>query len=159
MRIPQVRMTWLIAFVALAALDLVIVRMDWDRYGSFRAYRSAGIIPMLTFLATGLFVYEEYPKARGFLLGFEILGMMALGNYFAVDFSNDSWAENYLDIAREPLLSFIGRSHGITFRFILAYGLLACWATLPQLIPALFGGFMTRNFEREEGPEIDDLCE
>ena len=147
---------WLMAIVAIAALDFgAIRRASDDPSGSHLMLCVVGL-PMVNFMAVGLLIGHRYPGSRQFLLGFEVFGVASLAFLLAQGLSGKDWIWSYLTLASERLRAIIGPTGGGKWsasRLLLARALLSFWATLPQLTFALTGGFLSQKAGAVDSPD------
>ncbi len=76
MRVASIRISWLMALVAIAALNFAVIRPMW--FNAFGAMSVIGALPMVNVLAVGLLLGQGHPRSRPFLAGFEVSGTLAL---------------------------------------------------------------------------------
>jgi hypothetical protein len=147
---------WLMAIVAIAALDFWAIRgASDDPIGSHLMLCVVGL-PMVNFMAVGLLIGHRYPGSRRFLLGFEAVGVASLAFLVAQELSGKDWIWSYLTLASEPLRAIIGPAGGRKWsasRLLLARAFLSFWATLPQLTFALTGGFLCQKAGAVDWPD------
>ncbi len=163
MNVPKVRIGWVIAIVAIAALNFEAIRVlaqVHDRIYSLRTvdeYRAFerisklcfvlefGALPIANILAVGLLIGFWRRGSRRFLWGFETLGLTALALFIALaSFFTDELLWPYLNLVIEPIV----RAHGAVFTTIEYRSfevVLAAMLVLPQIAIALIGGFLSRH--------------
>jgi hypothetical protein len=144
MRFP---IAWLMATVALAALDLGAIRAALDDPGGPNFLLCMAVLPMANLLAAGLVIGHRHRGSRQFLVGFEAFGAAALAFLIAAILSGEGWVWSYLDVIAGPLRATLRPTGGGkwgTFRLLVGRCFLSIWATLPQLTFALTGGFLSR---------------
>ncbi len=145
MRLPRLRIAWLMVAVAIVAVDLGAIRALID----LRPPRTGhlllvGALPMLNVLGAGMLVARQRPTSRPFLIGFEVFGMMALGVYVGlVTFSGDAWIGLYVMAVLGPLQNAIGTSRSFV-AIALIWSSAAVVLGLPQLVFAVLGSFLSR---------------
>jgi hypothetical protein len=113
-----------------------------------------GALPMANVLVAGLLVGRRQRGSRRFLLGFEVFGALALALYIAMAMLwTGGLLQDYLDLCIDPIQKVIGHRGLIPLPIIIiAYSIIAVWASLPQLTFALIGGFLCRKLKAVEGP-------
>jgi len=137
---------WLMATVALAALDFGAIRAALDDPGGLNLLLCVAVLPMANLLAVGLLIGQRYRGSRQFVVGFEAFGAAALAFLIAAILSGEGWVWSYLDVITGPLRAALAPTGGgkwSTFRLLAARCFLSLWATLPQLSFALMGGFLS----------------
>jgi hypothetical protein len=148
MKTPSFRIAWLMVAVAIAALDVKVMR---DVVGS-RSSRNIGLVlgslPMVNALAVGVLFDQRRRACRWSLLGFEVFGAISVALYIALWSNFDYEIERtYLKPLIDLLQRTIGQDHPNIFIPILYVGVMLM-VGLPQLALALVGGFLTRTFNR-----------
>jgi hypothetical protein len=145
-RMPRIRIAMLMAVVAIPALDfgVILVRTYDNPSGWGDDILVAGALPMANILAVGLLISLQR-RSRGFLWGFEAFGAAALA-FFALDFlCGLPMTSLYWDLIDSTVKNIFNQNHG--FISILYYpDLWPLILGLPQLVCALFGGFLFRKF-------------
>jgi hypothetical protein len=106
-----------------------------------------GAIPMANVLAAG-FLIGYLRRARGnrrFLWGFEVFGTIALALYIAIACH---YADSLLTFCLTLLGPLVKRTgpYMTTMQIVIAYSAWIVMHVLPQLLIAVIGGFLTRNF-------------
>ena len=86
MKIPRFRLAWLIAFVAIAALNFGAMRALLGFNSVTARLLLVGALPMVNVLVVGILIAQRQPGSRTFLLGFVALGAMALAFYVGLSF-------------------------------------------------------------------------
>jgi hypothetical protein len=151
MKGPRLRIAWVMAAVAIAALDFWGIRefLGAQMFGlasETDAYLLLGALPMANVLGVGILIGQQRPGSSPFLLGFEIFGALALTIYVVLSCMPHhpllrDYAELWVDPIREnmrplgpflvyPMICFVG---------VVMLG----W---PQVAFALFGGLLSRRF-------------
>jgi hypothetical protein len=166
MQVPHFRITWLMAFVAIVALDLAAIREldlfnDDLRFGGGPNFNrieflGLGALPMANILVVGLLIALWRRKSRPFLLGFELFGAVALGVYLVHNAVWSLYRVAYLwpivpwvMILLKPLnevLRIFGGGDILSYHIIFHNSVVMIWLALPQVAFALIGGFLTRGF-------------
>jgi hypothetical protein len=146
LRLP---IAWLMAIVALAALNFGAFRAASDDPAGPDRLLCMAVLPMANVLAVGLLIGRRHRGSRRFLVGFEAFGAAAFAFVVAAILSGEGWVWSYVTLATGPLRATLGPTGGgkwSTFRLLGARSFLSLWATLPQLTLALTGGFASRKF-------------
>jgi hypothetical protein len=150
-RLPRVRIAWVMFAVAIAALDFAAIR-EWSH--SVRGdFLVVGALPMANVLAVAMLVTRRRPGSRPFVLGFVSFGMLALTVYVALTVlfidPFGAWTPyrlmifRYLDLFLGPL-----NKSAIPFNHVtIAWFGCAVMLGWPQLAFALFGGYVSRRFK------------
>jgi hypothetical protein len=148
-KVLHLPIAWLMAIIALAALNLGAIRAALDESGGLDLQLCIVVLPTANVLAMGLLIGHRHRESRRFLLGFEVFGAAALAYLIVANLSGKDWVWSYLTLASEPLRAAIAPTGGgkwSTLRLLAARSFLSLWATLPQLAFALIGGFLSRKF-------------
>jgi hypothetical protein len=140
-RVPRVRIAWLMIVVALAALDFGAIRAMSDSWGRTSGLLGLGLLPMANVLAFAPLVGLRRRAGRGFLLGFEMFGATAMALYAGVILSRNDLVWTYFVPAIEALQATIGPIV-TTPRMLIYLSSLGLWATWPQVAFALVGGLI-----------------
>ncbi len=145
MKLPRFRIAWMIAFVAIAALDFGAIRALLGFNSYWAALLLVGALPMANVLAVGILIGQQRPGSGQFLLRFEAFGAMALALYVAFSFVPNERAMTAYLAPFDDLWITIGDLPfvSIPFRYLFA-GALCVW---PQVAFALLGGFLSRRFK------------
>ncbi len=149
MKMPRFRIGLIMMIVAIAALNLSVIRACyydfWTSDGE-NANRldvlALGSLPMANALAVTLMLGLRHRGSRSFLLGFGAFGLAALVVYIAlVCFYCHELVRPYLFRFQNPVFDAIGRSeaHVPIFRFTAT--VILVW---PQFAFALLGGLFFR---------------
>jgi hypothetical protein len=156
-RVPRFRIAWVMAFIALVAVNLGAIRSSSGLRGDTRSLLHTGSLPMANVLVAGFLVGHRYPGSRRFLLGFEAFGGAALA--FSVAAAVLFPAElcvYYLHFVEKMLFNAYGsRMMPSTAPTLFALGVFAIAAVmlvLPQLAFAVLGGFLSRKLSIIERP-------
>jgi hypothetical protein len=138
--VPRIRIAWVMVAVAIAALDFGAIRaMSGSDTGMFLLL---GDMPMANVLAVGILVGQRRPGSRPFVLGFEILGAIALVVYvnLAIFFSDEA-LKPYLAPFLGPIEKTIRQSWPLVHDPIV-YSLAVVMLAWPQVAVALIGGYL-----------------
>jgi hypothetical protein len=142
-KMPRFRVSWLMAVVALAALNFAALREMFDfQTGQLLA---VGALPMVNVLAVGLLTARHRPGTRPFLLGFEAFGVMALALYVVASFVNDQFWTPYVG----PVIGLVDKTIGMDRPYVffpIVYCVAVSMLGLPQLVFALIGGWLSRQY-------------
>ena len=84
-------LAWLMAIVALAALDLGAIRAAWDHPNGPDLLLCMAILPIASALAVGLLIGHRYCVSRQFLVGFEAFGAAVVAFLIAAILSDEVW--------------------------------------------------------------------
>jgi hypothetical protein len=147
---PRFRIAWLMAGVALIAIDFGAVRglsNIFRGYGANEAddFLIMGGLPMTNVLAVGLLVGRQRLRSRCFLLGFEVFGATALASFvFVAGLFGRDWLEPYLLPVLLPLEMGL-RGLAWSAQAIILCSAAAILLTLPQIAYALLGGVVSRR--------------
>jgi hypothetical protein len=134
-------------FVAIVALNFTAIRVVMDHSRPTSDLLGLGVLPMANILAVGLLIGHRRRGSRPFLLGFETFGAAALALYVVLaSCLRDETVIPYLNLALDPLIeNIIGRFP--LFVFIpIAYSVATVLLALPQMVLALIGGFLSREY-------------
>jgi hypothetical protein len=153
MRLPRFKISWIMAFVALVAIDLAVVRLVapfrrpdvGDRHTTAVIDALAyGVLPMANILAIGLLIAYRQPERRPFLWGFEAFGMIALCLYIAISLKfTEEWIHPYLGLVLKPLWP---KMQPLTNAKIIAFSLIPLILLgMPQVAFAVMGGYLSRK--------------
>lgn len=154
MRRLRFRIAWLMAIVAIAALDLGAIRACYYDFWTNDAATAnqldvlaSGALPMANALMVGgVFIGLRCRGGRSFLPGFEAFGLAALMVYIALaSFYCHELVRPYLFRFQNPVFDAIGRSraHIPIFRFTAT--VILVW---PQFAFALVGGLLFHGLRR-----------
>ena len=145
MRSPHTKIAWLIAVVAIIALNAVVFRA-WSRAADPTVPAlMIGAVPMLQILALGFVVRSTAPERRRFLNGFLTFGLLALAGYVALSvlFADDLIVPA-IRFALEPLVAILREGPYLdTADLVFLYALGSLLMVLPQLLFALIGGLLS----------------
>jgi hypothetical protein len=142
MKVPRFSFVWVMAFVALAALNFAVFRAAGDAHSKTGVLLAVGAMPMASVLAIGLIIGYRRHGSRPFLLGFESFGAVALALFAVLAASfGKKMLDSYIMIFIEPLPKILGPAQSLFHIPI------ACVALgLPQVAFALMGGFLSRKY-------------
>ena len=158
MNVPRYPIAWLLAIVAVAALNFGAIRawygMENGTNNNLLDVLCLGALPMLNILAVGSVIGLRHRGSRPFLLGFEVLGAVSLVLYIALSvLFTDSVVRPYLFLVLNPLRRAI-RQTGPSVVIPILYGSIAVvWLSLPQLALGLVGGLLSRRFRGAGRPD------
>jgi hypothetical protein len=135
-------------FTAIAALNLGAIRAVSDHLGPVSRLLAVGALPMANLLVFGLVAVCLHRGSRSFLVGFEVLGALALA-FYVMAIVSPSHRESFPQMI---VLGYMRLAWGLlptraahTIPGVLtAYSALSLWITWPQLTLAMIGGAFTR---------------
>ena len=155
MSVPRFQIGWLMAIIAIVAINLGAIRL-WSvsagpaAGGGFSRLANQGLVlgglPMANLLAVVLLVGRRHFASRPFLLGFEVFGAMALGLYVAVA---TLFTKELLFPYVHAVILPLGKPAGQPFspaQLLLHMSYATAMLGLPQLAVSLIGGFLFRRF-------------
>ena len=144
--------SWIMAFVAIAALDFGAMRLLFNSAFGLNAHLISvwgwGALLMANILAIGLLLGSMGRASRRFIWGFEIFGATTLALYVSgASFFPEELVIPLMDHIGRPLVEIL-RDGPYLYRsgYIVLNLVLAVVTALPQLAFALVGGFLFRNF-------------
>jgi hypothetical protein len=154
MRLPRFGIAWIMALVALVALNFAAYRACyytyWTNDGAWFNQLDVlftGAIPMANVLIVGLLVALRHRDSRPFLLGFETFGLIAWITYVALVASRcHTLVRPYLFRFQVPVFDAIGRSHAHIPIFIFTAAVILGWW---QITLALIGGCLSRKLSND----------
>jgi hypothetical protein len=143
--------------VAIVALDLGAIRAAFDLESPSVLLTFAAILPMANILAVVLLLASLRPRSRPFLRGFVLFGAIALALFLVGGMRAVGLLELYLGPAISLDIAVMGPPPPISpirpsYRLLVGLGILSFWATWPQLVFALMGGFLYRRPEATGRP-------
>ena len=137
---PRFRIAWLMAAIAIVAIDLAAIRGLLGVRDTYANLVGLGVLPMANLLALGAILGATRPKSPPFFVGFEVFGVVAmLACHMWAWLSPDSLTWFLL----EHILSVEGSlraSWGELETYYTRYAIASVLLTLPQVIFALVGG-------------------
>ena len=147
MKVARFRIAWGMVGIAIAALDLAVIRamLRYPEIGFF----VLGALPMVNVLVVGTLVAQQRPGNRPFLLGFAAFGAMVLALFLILmifDRNQDGPIFEYLSLLYVPLEKAGGMDRPYV-RVPLECSGVAGMLTWPQVAFALIGGFLSRRFK------------
>lgn len=149
MTVLRFPIAWLMAIVAIAALDFAAIRAASDIGAGTNVLLCMVGLPMANLLTIGLLIGQRNCGSRRFLLGFEAFGAAALAFLIKEILQGEDWVWSYFTLVIQPLrvaVGLTGRGEWSTFGLLVGRFFLSLWATLPQLAFALIGGFLFHRF-------------
>jgi hypothetical protein len=143
-KIPRIRIGWVMVAVAVAALNFGAIRAIFAGTGQMGLSWVVGTLPMANVLAVGLFIAQQRPRYYPLLLGFEAFGAMALAFYSV-------WASYDFEVVAslKPCLDLIEVIIGPDQPFILTLVVISAGVVmlgLPQVVCAMVGGLLAHMF-------------
>ena len=147
MKIPRFRLAWLMAFVAIAALNFAAMRALLGFDSVTARLLLVGALPMVNVLAVGILIAQRQPGSRTFLLGFEAFGAMAVVLFIvlATCFPREVVLP-YVTPVMVPIESTIGYDRPFVMFPIVGVVAVALLGW-PQVAFALAGGSLSRRFK------------
>jgi hypothetical protein len=155
MRAPRFRIAWLMAVIAIVALNFgVMAQWSYDSPEDETIQTLiAGGLPMANVLAVGLLFGRRRLRNHPFLLGFVVFGVTVLALYvIATTVLTGAWIEPYL----LPVLERILGSSGLTMtpaRVLTLVSVVVAMLGLPQVAFAVVGGLLFRRLRIAERPD------
>ena len=142
MIVPRFRIAWVMVAVAIAALDFGAIRPLLGPYANVLDHMRGsllllGALPMANVLAVGMLIGHRRPGSRPFLIGFEVLGAMALASFIAVA---TCFPREVVLTYLNPVLAPIDLIPIQAFVAVVMLG-------GPQAAFAVIGGFLSRRFK------------
>jgi hypothetical protein len=153
MKEPRFRIAWLMAAVAIAALDFAAIRAVTDYPGGPSVMLCMVALPMANVLAIVFLIGQRHHECRRLVLGFEAFGAAALAYLIMAVLSGEDWVWSYVALILEPTRTLVrptGAGKWSTVRLFVGRSFLSIWATLPQLTFALIGGYLLQSFGTAE---------
>jgi hypothetical protein len=149
---PRFRIALIMLIVAITALDLGAIRAISDFESRFLFLLCVVTLPMANILAVGLLLTFLHPLRRHFLRGFEVFGAMALVLFVVLAMRAEGLVEFYLIPPMALYGATIGppppiRQSWPSYQLLFGFCFLSLWATWPQLVFALMGGFLYQRSE------------
>jgi hypothetical protein len=156
MKGPRVRIAWVMALIAIVALEFgairVIFRFQSANIALMRAVPMLGLgcLPMANFLAIALLIAYRRPGTRPFVTGFATFGAMATAVYSAaVSLYTNELFVPFSQMVITPIVDIFRDGPLITTTTeLIVCSILASLLTLPQLAMAAIGGFLTSRRSR-----------
>ena len=147
-KVPRIRISWVMFAVAIAAFDFAAIRALVDSPSPMGEDLLFGAVPMANVLVVGLLIAQQRPRSRPFLLGFELFGSIALAAYIALAllFPGPSGPiRPYVAIVLDPIVAPMRLTHTLSSVLIIWLVVLFMLGW-PQVAFALIGGFLSRRF-------------
>ena len=148
MKVPRIRIAWVMFAIAAFAIDLTVMRALVDYPSPMGEDLLFGALPMTNVLAVGLLIAQHRPRSRPFLLGFELFGAIALAAYiaWALLFPGPGGIRPYVSIVLDPIVATMGQTRSLVTLPIL-WLVVFSMLSLPQVAFALIGGFLSRRYK------------
>ncbi len=150
MKTPRFRIAWVMVLVAIVGFNCWAIRMIIRDYGGPIADQvGIGALLMANILIIVPLLSYPYRGTRRFLWGFEVFGVAAVTLYVALTIwfqARVPFLTRYIRLAEDALIGD-WRPPWTEPRLLIGYTLVAVWLTLPQLVFALIGGFLTRHLK------------
>jgi hypothetical protein len=139
---------------------MLIIAIAALNFGAIRAVSNPGslfllcliVLPMANILAGGLLLAILRPRSRPFLRGFELFGVMAIALVVAGVILNETMLLSYINLSIAIEVAMFGPPSP-TGPNGLSFCILSLWASWPQLVFAVMGGFLFRRFRATVGPD------
>lgn len=141
---------------------MLIIALAGLNFGAIRAVSDPGrtslfllclvVLPMANILAGGLLVAILRPRSRPFLRGFELFGMMAVLLVVIGIMQDEFFLLFYLHLSMVIEIAMFGPPSP-TGPNGLSFSILSLWASWPQLVFAVLGGFLFRRFGATVRPD------
>jgi hypothetical protein len=161
-KVLRFRIGWLMAIVALFAIDLAVMRLCVfcnTPVPQIIQLLTYGALPMANVLAGGLMISKWRLGKHPFLLGFEVFGAAAVALYCAAAILFDQELVRYARLGVDLYRQIVGREFdevnimgftNLNFLFVLSIAMLMLG--LPQVALALIGGFLFHKFKITVSP-------
>lgn len=149
MKVPRIRIAWVMFAVAILAVDFAVIREFLDYASPLGAELLFGALPMANVLVVGLLIAQQRPRSRQFLLGFELFGAIALASYIdlALLFRGPGGPiRAYVAIVLDPIEAVLGQPFSL-LSLIIIWTVIVVMLGWPQVAFALIGGFLSRRFK------------
>jgi hypothetical protein len=151
-KVPRFRIASIMLIVAITALDLGAIRAISDFESRFLFLLCVVTLPMANILAVGLLLAFLRPRSRHFLRGFEVFGAIALVFFVVLAMRAEGLVQFYLIPPMALYGTTIGPPPSIrqswpSYQLLVGFCFLSLWATWPQLVFALMGGFVYQRSE------------
>jgi hypothetical protein len=151
MKRPRVRIAWVMAFIAILALEFgamrAIFRFHSPNIALMRAVPMLGLgcLPMAHILAVALLIAYRCPGMRPFVMGFATFGATATAVYSAAVslYTNELFIPFSRTVITPIVDIFVDGPVITTTSELIVCSILASLLTLPQLAIAAIGGFLT----------------
>ncbi len=152
MKVPRFRIALIMLIVAITALDLGAIRAISDFESRFLFLLCVVTLPMANILAVVPLLAFLRPRRPHFLRGFEVFGAMALVFFVVLAMRAEGLVQFYLIPPMALYGATIGppppiRQSWPSYQLLVAFCFLSLWATWPQLVFALMGGFLYQRSE------------
>ena len=145
MKVLRFRIAWVMAFIAIAALEFAAIRALFGFGPRPGELLMLGTLPMANILAVGFLISYRRPGSRTFLLGFEAFGAVALAFYVALAIFSPDSQYSYIRPLINPMERIIGRDRPFVFIPIVCFVAVVI-LVLPQVAFAVLGGLLSRKF-------------
>lgn len=144
---PRIRIAWVTGVVALAALDFTAIRATSDFLTPTLELLRVGAAPMANVLAFGLLAGFGGLERRPFLLGFELVGAIALAAYIILaSFFASETVVPFVGLFLNPMRSISGLDRSSVV-MAAEHSVAVVMFTLPQLAFACLGGLLSRRYK------------
>jgi hypothetical protein len=158
-KVPRFRITWLMVFVAIAALNFGAIRfwyqlrLDRNTVNNWVEVLTYGTLPMANLLAVGIMIGLRRPETRPFLWGFEAFGATALAFFvpLAYLYTEEMVQPYFLWVLRLRSLQRTVNHFSPVVRVPIFYSIATLLVGLPQLAFAIIGGLLSRKISLLKG--------
>ena len=148
---PQVKLLWVMAFVAAVAINLSVIRGMHIRASLFQTF--IGTIPTTVVLLLVYLRFRRRPHVRPYLIGFLLFGLAAQNFSVLMTLQHEHAIFHYYleplllpvrDLFGDPINGHIGRKIGM---FVGGMLVVVPALALPQIVFAHFGGILTYLYQ------------
>jgi hypothetical protein len=144
MKLPRLRLSWLMVAVVLAAINLTVMRAALDSRSFLVGALALGAMPLGTALGIGVVIGYRSHKSGPFLSGFETFGTIALAVYVAACLFDEDKVGRYIGLCVGPIAYFAEADNvGVP----LAYFVTVVALLMPELTFALIGGWFSKKYK------------
>jgi hypothetical protein len=150
--LPRFRIGFIMAFVAIAALNFAAARTVFSHTGLTNELLAVGAAPMVNVLGIGLLVGRARPDSQPFLWGFTAFGAIALAIYVVLaSCIPDETIGPYLRTVVKPLAGIVGTDRAVPIMQIAYYSVAVVALALPQFALAMLSGLFTSRHKATVG--------
>ena len=160
MKMPRVRLAWVMVSIALIAIDLGVLRENHLSGNHWTvSLLILGVLPMANALIVGLLISRRLSTTRPFFLGFEMMGMMALASFVIMTIHPRTypWIDWYTERWLLLLEKTVTRDR-VTAFITLAYLGVMIMLCVPQLVFAFLCGLLSNRIARSRPPEQPSIA-
>jgi hypothetical protein len=148
-KIPRIRIAWVMFAIAFFAIDFTIMRALLDYPSPLGEELLFGALPMANVLMVGLLIAQQRPRSRPFFVGFEFFGAIALASFIALAllFPGPSGPiRPYVATLLDPIEAVLGQPFSL-LSLLIIWTVIVVMLGWPQVAFALIGGFLSRKFK------------